>query len=105
MVVLAQAIQEQKPLPRGELDEVRHGKTEVFFDFEDANEYSQDQDDFDGQGMVNYLIGVVHRPAGGEARYQAFFADSFDQEGQNLKDYLEWAAALDDPVFYSLAQL
>jgi len=100
MVVSAQAIQEQKPLSRGELDEVRHGKTEVFFDFEGANEYSQGQDDFDGMGMVNYLIGAVHRTAGGEARYHAFFADSFDQEGQNLKEYLEWAAALDDPVFY-----
>lgn len=100
MVVSAQAIQGQKPLPRGELEELRHGKTEVFFDFEGAHETSQGQENFDGMEMVNYLIGAVHRTDGGEGRYIPFFADSFDQEDRNLKEFLEWANSLEDPVFY-----
>ena len=100
MVVSAQAIQGQKPLPRGELEELRHGKTEVFFDFEGAHETSQGQENFDGMEMVNYLIGAAHRTDGGEGRYIPFFADSFDQEDRNLKEFLEWANSLEDPVFY-----
>jgi len=96
MVVSAQAIQGQKPLRRGELSELRRGKTEVFFDFEGA----QDQNEDDGLEMVNYLIGAVYRPAGGEAHYKSFFAESFDQENDNLDDFLRWADSLEDPVFY-----
>ena len=99
MVVSAQAIQGQKPQPRGELEELRHGKTEVFFDFEGAHETSQGQENFDGMEMVNYLIGAVHRTDGGEGRYIPFFADSFDQEDRNLMEFLEWASSLEDPVF------
>ena len=96
MVLSAQAIQGKKPLRRRELTELRRGKTEVFFDFEGA----QDQDEDDGLEMVNYLIGAVFRTAGGKAQYRAFFADSFDQEDDNLNDFLNWADSLDDPVFY-----
>ena len=63
MVVSAQAIQGRKPLRRRELAGLRRGKTEVFFDFEGA----QDQDEYDGLEMVNYLIGAVYRTPGGEA--------------------------------------
>ncbi|MCS5668521.1 MAG: TM0106 family RecB-like putative nuclease [Dehalococcoidia bacterium] len=96
MVVSAQAIQSQKPLPRGELLEILRGKTEVFFDFEGA----QEQDQFETSSQVNYLIGAVHRSNGNEAKYKAFFADKFDLEGDNLAEFLDWAALLDDPVFY-----
>ena len=96
IVVSAQAIQGQKPLPRGELAEIRRGKTEVFFDFEGA----QDQDELDGQELVNYLIGAVHRTPGSEGEYTAFFADTFEAEGENLVHFLEWADSLEDPVFY-----
>jgi len=96
MIVSAQAIQDQKPLPRGDLEEILHGKTEVYFDFEGA----QDQDDSEAFSQINYLIGAVHRTDGGEGEYVEFFADTFDQEGENLKAFLDWAASLDDPVFY-----
>ena len=96
MVVSAQAIQGKKPMRRGELPELRRGETEVFFDFEGA----QDQDDDDGLEMVNYLIGAVYRTPGGQAQYRPFFADSFDQEDDNLNDFLQWADSLVDPVFY-----
>ena len=95
MVVSARAIQEVKPLRRGELSELRRGMTEVFFDFEGA----QDQDEADGLEMVNYLIGAVYRTPGGEARYRPFFA-SFDQEDDNLNDFLRWAGSLEEPVFF-----
>ena len=96
MVVSAQALQGQKPMPRGELAEIRRGKTEVFFDFEGA----QDQDELDGQELINYLIGAVHRTPGNEGEYTAFFADTFDAEGENLVHFLEWADSLEDPIFY-----
>ncbi len=96
MVVSAQAIQGKKPLRRGELSELRRGKTEVFFDFEGA----QDQDEVDGLEMVNYLIGAVYRTPGGPAQYKRFFAESFDKEDDNLNDFLRWADSLEDPVFY-----
>jgi uncharacterized protein len=96
IVVSAQALQGQKPLRRGELAEIRRGKTEVFFDFEGA----QDQDELDGQELVNYLIGAVHRTPGNEGEYTAFFADTFDAEGENLVHFLEWADSLEDPIFY-----
>lgn len=96
MVVSAQAIQSQKPLPRAELEELLHGRTEVFFDFEGA----QEQNEQDAFAQINYLIGAVFRTDGGEGEYKAFFAESFDQEGENLKEFLDWAASLDDPVFY-----
>ena len=105
MVVSAQAIQGNKPQPRGDLGELRRGKTEVFFDFEGAQDtgaQGRGPGDEDGNGleMVNYLIGAVYRPAGGEAEYKAFFADTFDEEDGNLIDFLEWADSLEDPVFY-----
>ena len=50
--------------------------------------------------MVNYLIGAVYRTTEGPAQYKAFFADSFDQEDDNLSEFLQWANSLDDPVFY-----
>ena len=96
MVVSAQAIQGQKPLPRGELIEILHGTTEVFFDFEGA----QEQVEFEISAQVNYLIGAAHRSNGSEAKYKAFFADEFDLEGDNLSKFLDWAVSLDDPVFY-----
>ena len=90
MVVSAQALQTQKPLPRGELSELRQSKTEVFFDFEGAQDQSEDEG----------LIGAVYRISGGEASHQAFFAESFDEEDDNLNNFLKWAASLEDPVFY-----
>ena len=57
MVLSAQALNEQKPLRRGELSELRRGRTEVFFDFEGA----QEEDEENGLEMVNYLIGAVYR--------------------------------------------
>ena len=96
MVVSAQAICENQPLPRGELSELRRGKTEVFFDFEGAQEENEDG----GLEMVNYLIGAVYRTEGREPQYKPFFAESFDQEDDNLLDFLRWADSLDDPVFY-----
>ena len=96
MVVSAQAIQGKKPVRRGELSGLRKGKTEVFFDFEGA----RDQDEDEGLEMVNYLIGAVYRTTGGEAQYKSFFADSFEREDDNLNDFLKWAEALEDPIFY-----
>ena len=96
MVVSAQAIQGKKPLRRGEMAELRRGKTEVFFDFEGA----QAQDEVDGLEMVNYLIGAVYRTHGGPAQYKPFFAESFDKEDDNLNAFLRWAGSLEDPVFY-----
>jgi len=96
MVVSAQAIQGQKPLPRGDLGEILRGKTEVFFDFEGA----QESDGAESFSQVNYLIGAVHRSNGSEGGYKAFFADRFELEGENLSEFLDWAASLDDPVFY-----
>jgi len=96
MMVSAQALQGMKPLRREELEELRHGKTEVFFDFEGAQEF----DETDGLELVNYLIGAVSRTPGQEAQYTAFFADTFEQEDENLTHFLEWANSLEDPVFY-----
>ena len=96
MMVSAQALQGMKPLRREELEELRHGKTEVFFDFEGAQEF----DENDGLELVNYLIGAVSRTPGQEAQYTAFFADTFEQEDENLTHFLEWANSLEDPVFY-----
>ena len=96
MMVSAQALQGMKPLRREELEELRHGKTEVFFDFEGAQEF----DENDGLELVNYLIGAVPRTPGQEAQYTAFFADTFEQEDENLTHFLEWANSLEDPVFY-----
>ena len=101
MVVSAQAIQGKKPLRRGELAELRRGKTEVFFDFEGAQDNGgQHQDEANGLELVNYLIGAVHRTPGGPAKYRSFFAESFDKEDDNLNDFLRWADSLEDPVFY-----
>ena len=96
MMVSARALQGMKPLRREELEELRHGKTEVFFDFEGAQEF----DENDGLELVNYLIGAVSRTPGQEAQYTAFFADTFEQEDENLTHFLEWANSLEDPVFY-----
>ena len=96
MVVSAQALNENRPLRREELGELIHGKTEVFFDFEGA----QDHDLVEGQELVNYLIGAVYRMPGSEAKFIPFFADTFGQEGENLVAFLEWANSLEDPVFY-----
>ena len=96
MVISAQAIQQGKPVRRGELPELRLGKTEVFFDFEGVEEQEED----DGLDKVNYLIGVVYRTPGGDPKYKSFFAESFDQESDNLKVFLEWANSLEDPIFY-----
>lgn len=96
MVVSAQAIQSQKPLRRGELDEIRKGKTDVFFDFEGA----QEQGGSETSSQVNYLIGAVYRSNGSEGEYRPFFADRFDLEGENLSEFLDWAVSLEDPVFY-----
>ena len=96
MVVSAQAIQIQKPQRRGELDEILKGKTEVFFDFEGA----QEQVGFETAFQVNYLIGAVWRLNGNQGQYMPFFADRFDLEGENLSEFMSWAVSLDDPVFY-----
>ncbi len=96
MIVSVQAIQGQKPLSRGDLEEILYRKTEVYFDFEGT----QDQDDPEVFSQINYLIGAVHRTDGGEGEYVEFFVDTFGQEGENLKVFLDWAASLDDPVFY-----
>ena len=61
IVVSAQAIQGQKPLRRGELAEIRRGKTEVFFDFEGAQDNAAIGEEGDGLELVSYLIGAVHR--------------------------------------------
>ena len=96
MVVSAQALDGNKPLRRQELGELLRGTTEVFFDFEGA----QDHDLVDGQELVNYLIGAVYRTPGSDAKFIPFFADTFGQEGENLVTFLEWANSLEDPVFY-----
>ena len=96
MVVSAQAIHAKKPVRREELGELRRGKTEVFFDFEGAQEH----DLVDGLELVNYLVGAVYRTPGSEAKYIPFFADTFDQEDENLVEFLKWADSLEDPVFY-----
>ena len=95
-MVSAQALQGMMPLRRRELEELRHGKTEVFFDFEGA----QESDENDGLELVNYLIGAVSRMPGQEAQYTAFFANTFEQEDEKLTHFLEWANSLEDPVFY-----
>ena len=100
IVVSAQAIQGQKPLRRGELAEIRRGKTEVFFDFEGAQDNAAIGEEGDGLELVNYLIGAVHRTPDTEGKYTAFFADKFDDEEENLIHFLEWAASLEDPIFY-----
>jgi len=96
MVLSAQALDENRPLRREDLGVLRRGATEVFFDFEGA----QDHDLVDGQELVNYLIGAVYRTPGLDAKYIPFFADTFGEEGENLAEFLEWANSLEDPVFY-----
>ena len=99
-MVSAQVIQGQKPLRRGELAEIRRGKTEVFFDFEGAQDNAAIGEEGDGLEPVNYLIGAVHRMPDTEGEYTAFFADKFDDEDENLVHFLEWADSFEDPIFY-----
>ena len=96
MVVSAKAIYDKKPVRREAMGELRRGRTEVFFDFEGAQEH----DLVDGLELVNYLIGAVYRTPGSEPKYIPFFAENFYKEDENLVAFLEWAKSLDDPVFY-----
>ncbi len=95
-ITSAKAIEQGLPLRRSATQPVRCGKTEVFFDFEGA----QPENDEESLDMVNYLIGAVFRTDGKSPEYREFFAPAFEDEDQNLRDFLEWAGSLEDPVFY-----
>lgn len=96
MLTVAQAINQAKPVRRARTSEVQKGQTEVFFDFEGTDPRLNAE----GLPVVNYLIGAVHRSVDRSLEYKAFFAPTFDDEGRNLAEFLEWAVSLDDPVFY-----
>lgn len=95
-VTSAKAIEQGRPLRRSATQPIRQGKTEVFFDFEGV----QPDADEDPLDMVNYLIGVLFRTGGKSPEYREFFAPTFEDEDQNLRDFLDWAGSLEDPVFY-----
>lgn len=96
MLTAAQAIVQGNAVRRAPTSELPNGGIEVFFDFEGTDP----RINAEGLPVVNYLIGAIHRPVDRSPEYRAFFAQSFENEGQNLGEFLEWAASLDDAVFY-----
>ncbi|PKB70803.1 MAG: hypothetical protein BZY87_09815 [SAR202 cluster bacterium Io17-Chloro-G6] len=96
MLTAAQAIVQSSTVRRTPTSELPKGRTEVFFDFEGTDPRLNAE----GLPVVNYLIGTIHRSLDSTPEFKAFFAPSFEDEGQNLRDFLEWASSLDDPVFY-----
>lgn len=96
MLTSALAINQANPVRRVPTPELLTGRTEVFFDFEGTDPRL----DAEGLPVVNYLIGAVYRSLDNRPEYKAFFAQSFEDEGRNLGEFINWAVSLDDPVFY-----
>jgi uncharacterized protein len=92
----AQAICQGRPIRRSADWRLSPCTVEVFFDLEGAAPGL----DPEGRGLVNYLIGNVIRSPGQTATYKAFFATTFEQEGQILGEFFQWAGSLQDAQFY-----
>ena len=92
----AQAICRGRPVPRKADWRLPRCTVEVFLDLEGADPGQNPE----GTGWVNYLIGNVIRSPGQSATYQPFFAANFEQEGQILGEFFQWAGSLEDARFY-----
>lgn len=91
----ARALVSGAVVPRGPMPRVSDGRTQVFLDLEGSLPEMADE----GPDIVNYLIGNVVREDGAPS-FVPFFADAPDGEGQNLREFFEWATSLDDAMFY-----
>lgn len=91
----ARALVSGAVVPRGPMPRVSAGRTQVFLDLEGSLPEMADG----GPDIVNYLIGNVVRENDAPS-FVPFFADGPDGEGQNLREFFDWAASLDDAVFY-----
>ena len=97
----AQAICRGRPVPRKADWRIPQCTVEVFLDLEGAaSGLDSEGPGWEGTGWVNYLIGNVIRSPGRPATYKPFFADNFEQEGQILGEFFQWAASLEDARFY-----
>ena len=95
-VTSADAQMHSRPVARGKVRDIPCGKNEVFVDLEGTDP----RIGADGLEVVNYLIGAVIRRPSGEAAYKAFFATAFEHEEHVLKEFFDWASALEEPRFY-----
>ena len=91
----ARALASGAVVPRGLLPQILAGRTQVFLDLEGSLPEMADE----GPDVVNYLIGNVVREKGSPVFFP-FFADGPSQEGDNLRQFFDWATSLDDAVFY-----
>ena len=71
-------------------------RTEVFLDLEGTDPRLGS----DGLQVVNYLIGALVRQSHDTAEFRPFFAPSFDDEEGNVRTFFDWAASLDDALFF-----
>ena len=94
-ITSARAIQEGRPVRRGNTLPVPHANFEVFLDFEGTDP----RIGTDGLEVLNYLIGASVRRHSEAAVFVPFFAESFDDEERNLREFLRWAESFDDAVF------
>lgn len=97
----AQAICQDRPVPRSADWDLPQCRVEVFLDLEGAAPGLESEGPGrEGTGWVNYLIGNVIRSPGQQAIYKPFFAATFEQEGLILGEFFQWAGALEDARFY-----
>lgn len=90
----ARAIVEGRHIPLARVSLPR-ARTEVFLDLEGTGAQLEGEDLVE----MDYLIGALVRRDGAE-RYRAFVARSRDGEAEMWREFVEWAATLDDPVLY-----
>ena len=95
-ITSAKAITTGQPIRRATTLAVPDASIEVFFDLEGTDSRIS----ADGLEVVNYLIGALVRSSSQAATFVPFFASSFDEEKRILKEFFEWAAALEGAVFY-----
>ena len=96
LITSANALVLERPIPRGKAPELPKSKNQVFLDLEGTDS----RIGAEGLDVVNYLIGGVIRGPFDQAEYKAFFAETLSDEEKVLREFLEWAASLEDPVFY-----
>ncbi|MCH7620814.1 MAG: TM0106 family RecB-like putative nuclease [Chloroflexi bacterium] len=97
----AQAICQDRPVPRSTEWRLPQCTVEVFLDLEGADSgLDSEGPGREGTGWVNYLIGNVIRWPGRPATYKPFFAANFEQEGLILGEFFQWAGTLEDARFY-----
>jgi uncharacterized protein len=96
IISAALSLQQEAPIRRAPTAEIRRGQTDVFFDFEGADPR------IGGEGLtvVNYLIGCLVRSPSTPARFEPFFAPTFEDEERVVREFFDWASTLNDPVFY-----